>query len=110
MGRGGTRWVRVVKYGWQLKYVLPLCSYPVFNLEHLAPFLCSTRDLHFRFSVKFYTPDPGQLEEEYTRYLFALQMKRNLASGKLICNENTAALLASYIAQGWSLVEKLYSI
>lgn len=34
------------------------------------------------FCVKFYTPDPGQLEEEYTRYLFCLQVKRDLAHGK----------------------------
>lgn len=53
-----------------------------------------------RFCVKFYTPDPGQLEEEYTRYLVALQIKRDLAHGSLVCNNsNTAALLASYIVQ-----------
>ena len=27
-----------------------------------------------RFVVKFYMPDPSQLEEEYTRYLAALQV------------------------------------
>ena len=53
-----------------------------------------------RFCVKFYTPDPSQIEEEYTRYLFSLQIKRDLASGSLQCNENTAALMASYIVQG----------
>ena len=53
-----------------------------------------------RFCVKFYTPDPAQLEEEYTRYLFALQIKRDLAQGWLMCNDNTAALMASYIVQG----------
>ncbi|XP_063605248.1 FERM, ARHGEF and pleckstrin domain-containing protein 1-like isoform X3 [Penaeus indicus] len=52
-----------------------------------------------RFCVKFYTPDPAQLEEEYTRYLFALQIKRDLAHGWLMCNDNTAALMASYIVQ-----------
>ncbi|XP_044268600.1 FERM, ARHGEF and pleckstrin domain-containing protein 1-like isoform X1 [Tribolium madens] len=51
------------------------------------------------FCVKFYTPDPGQLEEEYTRYLFCLQVKRDLAQGLMQCNENTAALMASYIVQ-----------
>ncbi|XP_066157423.1 FERM, ARHGEF and pleckstrin domain-containing protein 1 isoform X3 [Euwallacea fornicatus] len=51
------------------------------------------------FCVKFYTPDPAQLEEEYTRYLFCLQIKRDLAQGFLQCNENTAALMASYIVQ-----------
>lgn len=38
------------------------------------------------FCVKFYTPDPAQLEEEYTRYLFCLQVKRDLAQGNLISN------------------------
>ncbi|KAJ8960751.1 hypothetical protein NQ318_020044 [Aromia moschata] len=51
------------------------------------------------FCVKFYTPDPGQLEEEYTRYLFCLQVKRDLSQGLMQCNENTAALMASYIVQ-----------
>ncbi|CAH1099390.1 unnamed protein product [Psylliodes chrysocephalus] len=51
------------------------------------------------FCVKFYTPDPAQLEEEYTRYLFCLQVKRDLSHGGLQCNENTAALMASYIVQ-----------
>ena len=52
-----------------------------------------------RFCVKFYTPDPAQIEEEYTRYLFSLQIKRDLATGLLQCNDNTAALMASYIVQ-----------
>ncbi|XP_017847403.1 FERM, ARHGEF and pleckstrin domain-containing protein 2 isoform X1 [Drosophila busckii] len=52
-----------------------------------------------RFCIKFYTPDPAQLEEEYTRYLFCLQIKRDLAKGTLQCNDNTAALMASYIVQ-----------
>ncbi|XP_012680786.1 FERM, ARHGEF and pleckstrin domain-containing protein 2 isoform X2 [Clupea harengus] len=53
----------------------------------------------FRLSVKFFPPDPGQLQEEYTRYLFSLQMKRDLMEGRLICTENTAALLASHLVQ-----------
>ncbi|XP_028163989.1 FERM, ARHGEF and pleckstrin domain-containing protein 2-like isoform X2 [Ostrinia furnacalis] len=52
-----------------------------------------------RFCVKFYTPDPARLEEEFTRYLFCLQVKRDLAQGCIQCNENTAALMASYIVQ-----------
>ncbi len=51
------------------------------------------------FGVKFYTPDPGQLEEEYTRYLYALQIKRDLAEGLLLCSDATASLLVSYIIQ-----------
>ncbi|KAG9343560.1 hypothetical protein JZ751_013729 [Albula glossodonta] len=57
------------------------------------------RNTLFRLSVKFFPPDPSQLQEEYTRYLFALQIKRNLVEGKLACTENTAALLASHLVQ-----------
>lgn len=57
-------------------------------------------DPMLRFCIKFYTPDPCQLEEEYTRYLFCLQIKRDLSTGNLQCSDNTAALMASYIVQG----------
>ena len=69
-----------------------------------------------RFCVKFYTPDPAQIEEEYTRYLFSLQIKRDLATGLLQCNDNTAALMASYIVQGkflatlYSFLDKFYRV
>lgn len=33
------------------------------------------------------------------RYLFSLQMKRDLMEGRLICTENTGALLASHLVQ-----------
>merc|ERR1719435_922254 len=58
-----------------------------------------SNDPLLRFTLKFYLPDPSQMEEEYTRYLAALQIKRDLACGQLHCNENTAALMASYIVQ-----------
>lgn len=60
-----------------------------------------------RFCIKFYTPDPAQLEEEYTRYLFCLQVKRDLSHGHMQCNDNTAALMASYIVQGIHLFNLL---
>ncbi|KAA0189123.1 FERM RhoGEF and pleckstrin domain-containing protein 2 [Fasciolopsis buskii] len=88
-------------------YTFALCdSFPLkFQcwLDHEKPILRQLnpgKDLIFRFSVKFYTPHPNLLEEEFTRYLFALQIKRDLVSGTLLCSENTAALLASYIVQG----------
>ena len=52
------------------------------------------------FGVKFYTSDPAQLEEEFTRYLYCLQLKRDLSTGDLIVNDNTGALMVSYIIQG----------
>uniref|UniRef100_A0A7N6ATV9 FERM, ARHGEF and pleckstrin domain-containing protein 1 n=1 Tax=Anabas testudineus TaxID=64144 RepID=A0A7N6ATV9_ANATE len=52
-----------------------------------------------RFVVKFFPPDHTQLMEELTRYLFALQIKRDLACGHLICNDTSAALMVSHIIQ-----------
>ncbi|XP_015930609.1 FERM, ARHGEF and pleckstrin domain-containing protein 2 isoform X2 [Parasteatoda tepidariorum] len=72
-----------------LDYEKPICRQ--MGLSMINPIMC--------FCVKFYTPDPAQLEEEYTRYLFSLQIKRDLAQGILLCNDNTAALMASYIVQ-----------
>ncbi|XP_023698321.2 FERM, ARHGEF and pleckstrin domain-containing protein 1-like isoform X2 [Paramormyrops kingsleyae] len=51
------------------------------------------------FVVKFFPPDHTQLLEELTRYLFALQIKQDLASGRLVCNDSSAALLVSHIIQ-----------
>ncbi|XP_011604535.1 FERM, ARHGEF and pleckstrin domain-containing protein 1-like isoform X1 [Takifugu rubripes] len=52
-----------------------------------------------RFVVKFFPPDHTQFTEELTRYLFALQIKHDLACGHLICNDTSAALMVSHIIQ-----------
>ncbi|XP_038841584.1 FERM, ARHGEF and pleckstrin domain-containing protein 1-like, partial [Salvelinus namaycush] len=52
-----------------------------------------------RFVVKFFPPDHTQLLEELTRYLFALQIKHDLACGRLTCSDTSAALLVSHIVQ-----------
>uniref|UniRef100_A0A668AAI2 FERM, ARHGEF and pleckstrin domain-containing protein 1 n=1 Tax=Myripristis murdjan TaxID=586833 RepID=A0A668AAI2_9TELE len=52
-----------------------------------------------RFVVKFFPPDHAQLLEELTRYLFALQIKQDLACGRLTCNDSSAALMVSHIIQ-----------
>ncbi|CAL9698725.1 unnamed protein product [Knipowitschia caucasica] len=52
-----------------------------------------------RFVVKFFPPDHTQLLEELTRYLFALQVKRDLACGHLVCNDTSSALMVSHIIQ-----------
>ncbi|XP_068569312.1 FERM domain-containing protein 7 [Cebidichthys violaceus] len=68
-------------------------------LKPLAKQIKYTSDLFFRFIVKFFPPDPGQLKRSLTRYLFALQMKQDLCNGSLTCNDNSAALLVSHILQ-----------
>uniref|UniRef100_A0A0K0E7N6 Moesin/ezrin/radixin homolog 1 n=1 Tax=Strongyloides stercoralis TaxID=6248 RepID=A0A0K0E7N6_STRER len=56
-------------------------------------------DARFYFIVKFYPPNSSDIEEEYTKYLISLQIRRDLGRGELLCNENTAALLISYFVQ-----------
>ncbi|XP_061105349.1 FERM domain-containing protein 7-like [Conger conger] len=68
-------------------------------LKPLAKQVKSTGGVTFRFIVKFFPPDPGQLQKDLTRYLFALQIKQDLSNGSLTCNDNSAALLVSYILQ-----------
>ncbi|XP_028262595.1 FERM domain-containing protein 7 [Parambassis ranga] len=68
-------------------------------LKPLAKQIKYTSDLFFRFIVKFFPPDPGQLKRGLTRYLFALQIKQDLCNGSLTCNDNSAALLVSHILQ-----------
>lgn len=71
-------------------------------LEPMKPIVKQIRrpkNAILRLAVKFFPPDPGQLQEEYTRYLFALQIKRDLAEERLTCNDNTAALLISHLLQ-----------
>uniref|UniRef100_A0A665VGP9 FERM, ARHGEF and pleckstrin domain-containing protein 2 n=1 Tax=Echeneis naucrates TaxID=173247 RepID=A0A665VGP9_ECHNA len=101
------------RFGWNLQNLLlnksevsKLRYYLKLHLIKMCPrvnyvFLCFSGPPNtlFRLSVKFFPPDPGQLQEEYTRYLFSLQMKRDLTEGRLVCTENTGALLASHLVQ-----------
>ncbi|XP_078119411.1 band 4.1-like protein 5 isoform X1 [Sander vitreus] len=53
--------------------------------------------LHLR--VKFYSSEPNNLHEELTRYLFVLQLKQDILSGKLECPFDTAVELAAFSIQ-----------
>ncbi|XP_057373641.1 protein 4.1 homolog isoform X3 [Daphnia carinata] len=53
----------------------------------------------FNFEVKFYPPDPSQLQEDITRYQLCLQVRNDILSGKLPCSFVTHALLGSYLVQ-----------
>uniref|UniRef100_A0A3P9JPH6 FERM domain-containing protein n=1 Tax=Oryzias latipes TaxID=8090 RepID=A0A3P9JPH6_ORYLA len=53
----------------------------------------------FSFNVKFYPPDPSLLTEDITRYLLCLQLRDDVASGRLPCSFVTHALLGSYTLQ-----------
>ncbi|KAL4635562.1 band 4.1-like protein 5 [Arapaima gigas] len=53
--------------------------------------------LHMK--VKFYSSEPNNLHEELTRYLFVLQLKQDILSGKLECPFDTAVELAAFSLQ-----------
>ncbi|XP_029450430.1 band 4.1-like protein 2 isoform X4 [Rhinatrema bivittatum] len=53
----------------------------------------------FGFNVKFYPPDPSQLTEDITRYFLCLQLRQDIASGRLPCSFVTHSLLGSYTLQ-----------
>ncbi|GAB1603054.1 tyrosine-protein phosphatase non-receptor type 4-like isoform X2 [Argonauta hians] len=60
---------------------------------------CRGPTYEFYFRVKFYVSDPSKLGEEYTRYHFFLQLKKDLLEGRLACPHSTSALLSSYAIQ-----------
>nr|XP_020825526.1 FERM domain-containing protein 7 [Phascolarctos cinereus] len=71
-------------------------------LELLKPItkqVKNPKEILFKFMVKFFPVDPGHLRDELTRYLFALQIKKDLAQGRLPCSDNCTALLVSHILQ-----------
>ncbi|XP_074407672.1 FERM domain-containing protein 7 isoform X1 [Zonotrichia albicollis] len=71
-------------------------------LEPLKPItkqVKNPKEVLFKFMVKFFPVDPGHLREELTRYLFTLQIKKDLAQGRLPCSDKSAALLVSHLLQ-----------
>uniref|UniRef100_A0A672VBX1 FERM domain containing 7 n=2 Tax=Strigops habroptila TaxID=2489341 RepID=A0A672VBX1_STRHB len=71
-------------------------------LEALKPItkqIKNPKEVLFKFMVKFFPVDPGHLREELTRYLFTLQIKKDLAQGRLPCSDKSAALLVSHLLQ-----------
>ncbi|XP_037587737.1 FERM domain-containing protein 7 [Cebus imitator] len=83
---------------------LEFCSHSGNNvwLELLKPVtkqVKNPKEIVFKFMVKFFPVDPGHLREELTRYLFTLQIKKDLALGRLPCSDNCTALMVSHILQ-----------
>ena len=50
------------------------------NLKKQLANFSKLRRVHFYFRIKYYPPAPGRCEQEYTRYLFYLQLKLDLYS------------------------------
>ncbi|XP_012873565.1 PREDICTED: FERM domain-containing protein 7 isoform X1 [Dipodomys ordii] len=83
---------------------LEFCSHSGNNvwLELLKPItkqVKNPKEVVFKFMVKFFPVDPGHLREELTRYLFTLQIKKDLALERLPCSDNCTALMVSHILQ-----------
>ncbi|CAD5117044.1 DgyrCDS5868 [Dimorphilus gyrociliatus] len=53
----------------------------------------------FFFRVKFYVTDPSKLREEYTRYHYFMQIRTDIANGKLHAPVDTAIVLAALTVQ-----------
>jgi len=56
-------------------------------------------NLKVMFQVKFYPPEPAQLQEDLTRYQMCLQIQNDIKNGKLPCSFVTHALLGAYLVQ-----------
>ncbi|XP_077158773.1 band 4.1-like protein 4B isoform X2 [Paroedura picta] len=52
-----------------------------------------------QFRIKYYSSEPNNLHEEFTRYLFVLQLRQDILSGKLKCPYETAVELAALCLQ-----------
>jgi hypothetical protein len=53
----------------------------------------------FHLRVKFYSSEPNNIKDEYVRYLFFLQLKVNILSGRLPCPEETGGKLHALALQ-----------
>lgn len=43
----------------------------------------------FNFEMKFYPPDPNQLQEDITRYQLCLQIRNDILNGKYVYFKNS---------------------
>ena len=59
----------------------------------------SSSSINLFFCVRFYVSDPAKLSEEVTRYQFYLQLRRDVAQGRITVSRELAAQLGSYILQ-----------
>lgn len=63
-----------------------------------------------KFRVKFFVTEMSRLLEEYTRYHFYLQLRKDIVSGRLTGDESILATLASYVLQCRADLEKWFDL
>ncbi|XP_048470167.1 band 4.1-like protein 4B [Rhincodon typus] len=68
------------------------CTKPIKKQVKIGPY-------SFHFRIKFYSSEPNNLREEFTRYLFVLQLRQDILCGKLKCPYDIGVELAAYCLQ-----------
>ncbi|XP_069767906.1 tyrosine-protein phosphatase non-receptor type 3-like [Narcine bancroftii] len=68
-------------------------------LEPSKPIRKQLKGDALNFRVRFFVTDPNSLQQEQTRHLYFLQLKKELVDGRLSCSHSKAAVLASYAVQ-----------
>ncbi|XP_055837798.1 protein 4.1 homolog isoform X7 [Episyrphus balteatus] len=69
------------------------------DLERPVAKIFRTDPWVLQFAVKFYPPEPAQLQEDITRYQLCLQIRNDILEERLPCTFVTHALLGSYLVQ-----------
>ncbi|RWS31118.1 band 4.1-like protein 3 [Leptotrombidium deliense] len=67
--------------------------------EDSRNWLAVDKTINKQMRIKFYPPDPSQLQEDITRYQLCLQIRNDILTGRLPCSFVTHALLGSYLVQ-----------
>ncbi|XP_032905530.1 tyrosine-protein phosphatase non-receptor type 3 isoform X1 [Amblyraja radiata] len=68
-------------------------------LEPSKPIRKQLKGDALNFRVRFFVTDPNSLQQEQTRHLYFLQLKKEFTDGRLHCPHSKAILLASYAVQ-----------
>lgn len=82
-----------------LTYETPTDTRNWLDLEKPVSKFFGTDPWALQFAVKFYPPEPSQLQEDITRYHLCLQVRNDILEGRLPCTFVTHALLGSYLVQ-----------
>ncbi|CAN0087338.1 unnamed protein product [Lampetra fluviatilis] len=79
----------------------PKCGFTVWldSQKPIAKQVKKPKNVVFKLGVKFFPEDSSQLQEEITRYQFALQVRQDLLAGRLVASEMSSSLMAACLLQ-----------
>ncbi|XP_078732106.1 FERM, ARHGEF and pleckstrin domain-containing protein 1-like [Lampetra fluviatilis] len=79
----------------------PKCGFTVWldSQKPIAKQVKKPKNVVFKLGVKFFSEDSSQLQEEITRYQFALQVRQDLLAGRLVASEMSSSLMAACLLQ-----------